>query len=45
MSPHLKEQNYFIGCSSSTTCESVGVGQITFAVNDTSIYYEDNRIF
>jgi len=43
--PGIKGQNYFIGCSSSGTCESVGVGQITFAVNDTSSYYEDNRGF
>ena len=39
--PGIKGQNYFIGCSSSAVCESPGVGQITFAVNDDG--YGDNR--
>lgn len=39
--PGIKGQTYFIGCSCSAICESVGVGQITFAVNDS--YYADNR--
>lgn len=43
--PGIKGQNYFIGCSSNTICESVGVGQITFAVNDTSSNYQDNSGF
>ena len=39
--PGIESQNYFIGCLSSGVCASPGVGQITFAVNDS--YYDDNR--
>jgi len=39
--PSIKGQNYFIGCSSSGVCESAGVGQVAFAVNDDG--YVDNR--
>jgi hypothetical protein len=40
--PSIKGQNYFIGCLSSAVCESPGVGQICFAVNDNSGNYADN---
>ena len=39
--PMIKGQNYFIGCSSTGSCTSPGVGQIVFDVNDNG--YADNR--